>query len=76
MVKFMQLLNRDDVAAHTTPQQILDGKSIREWLTEPVYHNPTVVAPDTLLDDGQCPCVLNRPHVCNRAYEYRVVSFA
>lgn len=55
MVKFMQLLNRVDVAAHTTPQQILDGKSIREWLTEPVFHNPTVVQPDTLVDDGTMP---------------------
>ena len=54
MAEFMKLLHRQNEAAHSTPAQILDGKSIREWLTEPVYHNPAVVPAGALLDDGAC----------------------
>ena len=54
MAEFMKLLHRQNEAAHSTPTQILDGKSIREWLTEPVYHNPAVVPAGALLDDGAC----------------------
>ena len=54
MAEFMKLLHRQNEAAHSTPTQILDGKSIREWLTEPVYHNPAVVPAEALLDDGAC----------------------
>jgi len=77
MGKFLKLLFRQDAAAYSTPTQVLDGKTIREWLTEPVFANPTVVEPNTMFFDctpsrGVLPRVLLIPS-CARVASCSVV---
>lgn len=48
MVKFMKLLFRDNVASGSSPDQILDGATLRKWVNEIMYDNPGSVPSESV----------------------------